>query len=421
METRESEVITREGFRGAMSLLKRNPDFRHLYFAQLISFGGDWFLLVALYGLVLDLTNSPLMASLILVAQLVPYFLFVPVAGVLADRLNRQALMVCADVVRAGLCLVFFLVGPGTVWLIYVLQALLALFTAAFEPTAEAAVPNLVDPEDLSLANSLVGSAWGTMLAIGAALGGVIAGTLGKNAAFIGDSISFVGSAALLVTIRRPFSEDRPQEHIPILKATAETVGYARKDRRVLALLAVKGGFGLAGGVLVLLPIFARDVYHKGDIGTGILYGMRGVGALIGPFIGRRVAGSTSSGMFRAIGFALFCFPVFYAIFPWMPFLILAGLCAVGAHVGGGAQWTLSTYGLQRFVPDRIRGRVFSFDFALVTLSIALSNLAAGWAAGRFGPETTMWALAGVGFVYAVGWWVGTRRMRAPAAVEATS
>jgi len=421
METRESEVITREGFRGAMSLLKRNPDFRHLYFAQLISFGGDWFLLVALYGLVLDLTNSPLMASLILVAQLVPYFLFVPVAGVLADRLNRQALMVCADVVRAGLCLVFFLVGPGTVWLIYVLQALLALFTAAFEPTAEAAVPNLVDPEDLSLANSLVGSAWGTMLAIGAALGGVIAGTLGKNAAFIGDSISFVGSAALLVTIRRPFSEDRPQEHIPILKATAETVGYARKDRRVLALLAVKGGFGLAGGVLVLLPIFARDVYHKGDIGTGILYGMRGVGALIGPFIGRRVAGSTSSGMFRAIGFALFCFPVFYAIFPWMPFLILAGLCAVGAHVGGGAQWTLSTYGLQRFVPDRIRGRVFSFDFALVTLSIALSNLAAGWAAGRLGPETTMWALAGVGFVYAVGWWVGTRRMRAPAAVEATS
>src|SRR5438034_303526 len=150
----------RGGFRGAMSLLRRNRDFRNLYLAQLISFGGDWFLLVALYGLVLDLTNSPLMASLILVAQLVPYFLFVPVAGVLADRLNRQALMVCADVVRAGLCLGFFLVGPGTVWLIYLLQALLALFTAAFEPTAEAAVPNLVEPEDLSLANSLVGSAW---------------------------------------------------------------------------------------------------------------------------------------------------------------------------------------------------------------------------------------------------------------------
>jgi MFS family permease len=422
METRESEVVTRGGFRGAMSLLKRNRDFRNLYFAQLISFGGDWFLLVALYGLVLDLTDSPLMASLILVAQLVPYFLFVPVAGVLADRVNRQALMVCSDVVRAGLCLGFFLVGPGTVWLIFVLQALLALFTSTFEPAAEAAVPNLVDPKDLSLANSLVGSAWGTMLAIGAALGGVIAGTLGKDAAFIGDSISFVASAALLITIRRPFSEARPAEHDPILKATAETISYARKDRRVLALLAVKGGFGLAGGILVLLPVFARDVYHQGDVGTGILYGMRGVGALIGPFIGRRVAGPTAGGMFRAIGFALFCFPVFYAIFPWMPFLILAGLCTVGAHVGGGAQWTLSTYGLQRFVPDRIRGRVFSFDFAFVTLSIALSNLAAGWAAEQFGPEATMIALAGIGFVYAVGWWFWTGRLRAPAtAAEARS
>src|SRR5436305_9433896 len=111
METRESDrPITREGFRGAMSLLRRNRDFRSLYLAQLISFGGDWFLLVALYGLVLDLTNSPLMASLILVAQLVPYFLFVPVAGVLADRLNRQVLMVTADVVRAVLVLAFFFV-----------------------------------------------------------------------------------------------------------------------------------------------------------------------------------------------------------------------------------------------------------------------------------------------------------------------
>jgi len=421
MQTRDSEDITREGFRGAVSLLRRNGDFRNLYFAQLISFGGDWFLLVALYGLVLDLTNSPLMASLILVAQLVPYFLFVPVAGVLADRLNRQVLMVSADVVRAVLCLGFFLVGPGTVWLIYVLQALLALFTAAFEPTAEAAVPNLVDPEDLSLANSLVGSAWGTMLAIGAGLGGVIAGTLGKNAAFIGDSISFVASAALLVTIRRPFSEARPTEHEPFLKATTETARYAREDRRVFALLAVKGGFGLAGGVLVLLPVFARDVFHQGDIGTGILYGMRGIGALIGPFIGRRVAGPHASGMFRTIGLALFCFPVFYAIFPFMPFILLAGLCTIGAHIGGGAQWTLSTYGLQRFVPDRIRGRVFSFDFAFVTLSIAVSNLAAGWAAGHFGPEATMIGLSVVGFVYAVSWWIGTRRMRATAPAAATS
>src|SRR5206468_8331117 len=153
-------------------------------------------------------------------------------------RVNRQALMVGADVVRAALCLGFFLVGPGTVWLLYVLQAILDVFTATFEPASEAAVPNLVEPEDLSLANSLVGSAWGTMLAIGAALGGVVAGTLGKDAAFIADSVSFVASAALLVTIRRPFSETRPVERTPFLKATAETATYARRDRRGFALPA---------------------------------------------------------------------------------------------------------------------------------------------------------------------------------------
>src|SRR2546429_6812324 len=139
---------------------------------------------------------------------------------------------------------------------------------------------------------------------------------------------------------------------------------------------------------------------------------MRGLGALIGPFLGRRLARSGERGLFRAIGLALFCFPLCYAIFPFMPLLVLAGIWSAGAHLGGGAQWTLSTYGLQRFVPDRIRGRVFSFDFALVTLSIALSNLAAGWAAQRFGPKRTMEGLAAVGFVYAVGWWMATRRLR---------
>ena len=415
MELRDSArlEIPRTGLRGVRSLLSRNHDFRSLYIAQLISFGGDWFLLVALYGVVLSLTHSALMASLVLVSQLVPYFLFVPVAGVLADRLNRQGLMVGADLARAALCLGFFVVGPGTVWVLFVLQAALAVFTAIFEPAAEAAVPNLVDLDDLSLANSLVGSAWGTMLAIGAGLGGLVSAGLGHGAAFVGDSLSFAASAALLIAIRRPFSEGRSAEEPNVWRATVATVRYARDDRRVLALLAVKGGFGLSGGVLVLLPVFARDVFHQGDVGTGILYGMRGVGALIGPFIGRRFAGTREPGLFRTIGLALFLFALFYGTFPFVPLLALAGVCSAGAHIGGGAQWTLSTYGLQRFVPDHLRGRVFSFDFALVTLTLALSNLGAGLAAEHFGPRHTMLGLAALGLLYAAGWWIGTRRLRA--------
>src|SRR5437588_2429206 len=164
------------------------------------------------------------------------------------------------------------------------------------------------------------------MLAIGAGLGGLVAAAFGRDAAFVGDAVSFAVSASLLVAIRRPFSEGRSADEPNVWRATVATVRYARDDPRVLSLLAVKGGFGLSGGVLVLLPIFARQVFHHGDIGTGILYGMRGVGALIGPFIGRRLAGTEESGLFRAIGLALFLLAVFYGTFPFVPLLALAGL-----------------------------------------------------------------------------------------------
>ncbi len=414
-ELRDSTGRTpRSGPRAAWSLLRRNVDFRRFYAAQLISFAGDWFLLVALYGLVLQETGSAVLASLILVAELAPQFVVAPIGGALADRMNRQVLMVLSDLARVVLCLGFLLVGPDSIWLIYPLLAGIAVFSASFEPTSSAAVPNLVDPEDLAIANVMVGSAWGTMLAVGAAIGGVFTAVAGRDAAYVADAVSFLASAVLLARVHRPFSEPREEghEHPGIVEATRETIRYARSDGRVLALLAVKGGFGLAGGVLVLLPVFATQVFHQGDTGIGILYGLRGVGALAGPFLARRIAGDSERGLFTAIGLALVCFGAFYMVFPFMPALLLAGLCSMGAHLGGGAQWTLSTYGLQTIVPDRIRGRVFAFDFALVTLTIMASNLVSGWAAEALGPRHAMLAFAGVALLYAVGWWLGTRSVR---------
>jgi MFS family permease len=415
VELRESAKlgVPRSGLRGAMSLLARNRDFRNLYVAQLVSYGGDWFLTVALFGLVLDTTRSPVMASLVLVSQMVPFFVFSPLGGVLADRLDRQRLMVAADLTRTALCFGFLLVNAGDVWLAFVLQAALAALGAMFDPASSAAVPNLVDEEDLATANVLVGSAWGTMLAIGAALGGLVAAAFGRNAAFMGDAASFAISATLLATIRRSFSEAREgAEHETFVRATVETLRYAKEDRRVLALISVKGGFGFASGVIVLLSVFAHQVFHKGDVGIGVLFAARGLGALIGPFIGRTIAGDDMRGLFRALGLALTTYGVFYSVFGLMPTLWIAAPFAAGAHLGGGAQWTLSTYGLQRIVPDRIRGRVFAFDFAFVTASITISNLVAGWSSERFGPRATMVGLAAVAASYAIVWWTATRRVR---------
>jgi MFS family permease len=109
-------VATREpvesegGFRASVSLLRRNPDFRRLYLASLISLGGDWFLIVALFGLVLELTGQAVAVAFTIAAQDLTYFLASPFAGVLADRLDRRRLMVAADLARAVLVLGFLFV-----------------------------------------------------------------------------------------------------------------------------------------------------------------------------------------------------------------------------------------------------------------------------------------------------------------------
>lgn len=400
----------------ALSLLRRNRDFRLLYAAELVSFAGDWFLFVALAGLVYSLTRSPALVALLIAAMTIPFALFTFVGGPLADRLNRQALMVAADLLRALLAFGFFLVqSRSQVWLVYVFAAGISALGAVFQPAASAAVPNLVEEDDLAAANVLSGSAWGTMLAVGAALGGLVVAAFGRGAGYLGDAASFLASAVLLLRIRRPFAEPREahQEHPGILKATIETARYARRDRRVLSLLAVKGGFGLATGVIGLLPVLALQVFHAGDRGTGLLYGFRGVGAFIGPFLTRRFfRDDDMKGLFWAISAALVTYSVFYAVVPWMPVLYLAGVVVLCAHLGGGAQWTLSTYGLQRIVPDHIRGRVFAFDYGLVTFSIALSSALAGLAADFFDVRIVMMGLAFVGIAYSLVWTLATRKVR---------
>lgn len=387
-----------------------------MFVAQLISYAGDWFLFVAMAGLIFSFTHSAGLVAALIGAQTVPSALLTFVGGPMADRVDRRKMMVTADVIRGVLALGFFLVrGRSTVWLAFVLAGAISGLEAFFEPAASAAVPNVVDTDDLAAANALVGSLWGTMLAVGAGLGGLVVAAFGRSAGYVGDAASFLVSAILLVRIRRPFSEPREAhvEHPNLWRATAETVRYARRDRRVLSLLAVKGGFGVGTGVIGLLPVLAFAVYSAGDRGTGILYGFRGLGALVGPFVARRfVREDDLSTLFWAISAALATYGVFYAFVPFMPEIYLAGVLVMGAHLGGGAQWTLSSYGLQRIVPDHIRGRVFAFDFGLVTASVAAAAAVAGVAADHFEVRPVMFGFACVGLAYAALWTVLTRRVR---------
>ena len=381
-----------------------------------MSFAGDWFLFVALAGLVFDLTHSPGLVAAVYAALTVPFAFFTFVGGPLADRLNRQVLMISADLARTALCFGFFLIHrPSQVWLVYVLAGSITALGALFEPASMAALPNLVDREDLGVANILSGATWGTMLAMGSAIGGLVVAAFGRKAGYLGDAASFFVSSMLLVRIRRPFSEPREphHEHPGLFEATREAVRYARKDHRVLAMLSVKAGFGLGGGVVALLPVLAFTVFHAGDRGTGILYGFRGFGVFLGPFLVRRfVREDDLSKLFWVISGAFVLWSISYAVVPWMPVIYLAGLIVFVGHLGGGMQWTLSTYALQVLVPDHIRGRIFAFDEGFITLTLALSATLSGWISDFVDVRLVMLGLTGITLAYSVIWTLATAGVR---------
>ncbi|HYJ61917.1 MAG TPA: MFS transporter [Actinomycetota bacterium] len=404
----------RAGLREAVDLLGRNRDFRRLFLASVISLGGDWFLFVAVGALVLEATGTAISIGLLVLAQDLPVFFATPWAGWLADHMDRRLLMIWCDWARVIVCASFLLVGPDNLWLAYVLLAILAVFAAAFDPASSAAIPNVVDPEDLPVANAMGGSLWGTMLAVGAAVGGIITAALGHDAAFVIDAASFAVSALLLTGVRRPFAERDAAQHerVGAMEAARETVAYARQDHRVMALISVKFGFGLAGGVLALIVVLAETVFDAGAVGFGILLAARGVGALIGPFIGHRVAGTGHRRLMPVIAGALAVFGLGYVAVGAAPTLWFAAFAVMVAHLGGGAQWVLSSFGLQRIVPDRIRGRIFSFDFALITLTFSISAVIASYLADRIGVREAIQIVGGLALGWSVVWWFLTKRVR---------
>ena len=394
-------------------LLRTNRDFRLLYFGTLISLGGDWFLTVALLDLVLQLTGSATLVSVMLLCQTLPIFFFTPHAGHIVDRVDRRKLMIAVDLVRVGACLLPLLVRtPAMLPFAYAGVILISIGSAYFEPASQAALPNLVAANELAPANVLMGSTWGTMLAGGAAIGGAVTAAFGRDVSFLVDAASFLLSAILLIRIRGRFAETRDALHVrpPLLASIRETIRYARAEPRVLGLLTVKGGYGIGGGVVAMLGVFGREVFQAGAFGIGLLFAARGIGALLGPFLIRGAMRSDEA-RYRAIAACIFAFGVGYAALAISKSLAFGFAAILFAHLGGGAAWQISTYGLQREVPDFIRGRVFAADYGFVTLTLALSGLVTGFASDHLGPLRATLATASLCLLFGVLWAWWTRKL----------
>lgn len=409
---------------GVAALLRTNPSFARLWVAQLISFAGDWISSVAMLGLLLDLTNDAAMVSLLVAAQTLPMFVTMPLAGVMADRLDRRRVMIWTNLLQAVFALGFLLVGrPDQVWLLFAFSVAMVVCEGFFTPASSAAIPNVVSLRHLAAANALAGASWGTMVAVGSAIGGLVAGYWGRSAAFVLNAISFLVAAALVTSVRVPFSSTPSETHAAtpgglrgLLAVTLsdfrDGLRYARDHASALALLLVKCIWGLGGGVLALLSVLPVEVLHAGDPGIGTLYASRGVGALFGPLLARALAVGRPRRMALLAALGVVSSGIFYAAFSLAPTLQWAATFVFIAHLGGGTQWVLSSTLLQRTVADRMRGRVSSLDFAGLTLTMTLSNLACGWCMSRgiAGPRAVgvtaglLLVVLGAGWIAWYGW-----------------
>ncbi len=401
-----------------LQLLRTNRDVRILFYAQIVSYLGDWFAYVALAGLVQDATGSRLLVSLVFVAFSLPSFLFSPIGGPAADRFDRRRLLIVVSLVQAVAAAALLVADSVHIWAVFVFQGVISAGAAFVRPAVEAAIPNLtLSPLELGQANALLGSSWGVMLALGAAVGGVFSEVFGRNAAFLANAASFVLAAALFGMIRKPMQEHEVGRHLdrPPMRPLAdmgEARRFARRDHVVLALMASKATFAVGAGVVSQLAVLASDVFKSGDTGRGLLIGARGIGAGLGPVLAARFTRGDTRRILLICGTAGCAFSLLYLGAAWAPSLWISVALVAAAHLGGGAQWTLTTYGLQMRAPDEIRGRVLAGDFAIVTLVLSVTSFTAGLVSEAIGVRAAITIFAGAAGVAGAVYLVLTRPLR---------
>jgi predicted MFS family arabinose efflux permease len=405
------------------NVLRTNRDLRLLFVAQNLSFMGDWFTFVALAGLVQDVTGSKFLVSLLLVAFSLPSFLASPIGGPVADRYDRRKVLIIVSILQAVAATGLLFIGDSRIWIAFVAQGSIAALAAFVRPALEAAIPNLArNPEELRQANAVFGSSWGVMLAVGAGIGGIFSQAFGREAAFIADIATFLIATGLIALVTRPMQEARTKtksRRIHPIRDMGEALHLAKSDPAIMSLLMSKMTFAVGAGVVSQLAVYAADSFNSGDAGRGLMLGLRGLGSALGPLVAARFVKDDLSRVILVCGISGLGFAGGYLAAAASPILIIAAIFIGLAHLGGGAQWTLSTYGLQMRCPDEMRGRVLAGDFALITLSLGLSSLAAGVVSEYIGARGAITVFALLAVCASVIYLLATRAVRAELKISA--
>ncbi|KYF88685.1 MFS transporter permease [Sorangium cellulosum] len=408
------------------SLLRRRPQFRRVWLSEIVSLLGDWMSFVAVSLLALGGEGGGVVAlALVMVGHHLPNALFAPVAGVLADRLDRRWLLVATSVAQGALTVAMLGAAVlGSVAAVQVLVFVRASVGALRLPAQSAVLRHVVAEDELLEANAIASATWSVMFAVGMAAGGLIA-SLGPAAALALDAASFGLSALFLWGLPPMVAEGRPEGGVlSALASVRRDIALAWKhawDRPPLldAVLAKTPVHLANGGALLLLNLVAAERAFAGTaaLTLGVLQCVRGAGTGVGPLVGVALVRRGLRGELAATGAA------------WMTFAAIAAFSVTGHAaaliavalvwgLGSGANWVLSSAEIQRLSPDRFVGRLSAIDNLVLTVGLCATSLGGAVLVERVGvPGVAAWLGLGAGVLA----WIGSQWMlrRRAAAVRA--
>jgi MFS family permease len=331
-----------------------------------------------------------------------------PFAGVLGDRFDRKVVMIASDLASAVLFLLMALAHAPA--LLLALAFLTAVAETPFESASAAAIPNLVDDEDLGWANGLISIGRNAGILVGPLLGGLLVAFVGAGWVFVANAVSFVISAALVASVRATFGgrsasggrADRASEH----QGFRAGFRFLVREPVLRTLAGAWMAMVLGLGMTMVADVPLVKLFDTGSWGYGVLISCWGAGSIVGSVMGRRLNARNEAPWFAAGTGLVALTSVVIGLSPWFA-LILAAALAMGF---GDAASLIAQQGiLQRRTPDEVRSRVAGAFDSVVHVGLALSYGIGGVAVTALGPRR-VYLLGGVAASLAV--WVALPAVR---------
>jgi len=384
---------------------------RRVALARLISYGGTSAAYTALLYVVYQRTGSSAWVAGTLLLTLGTRGAITPLAGSLGDRFDRRRVMIVSDLLGAA-CFAG-LAAAHTPVLLVAMAFLATLAESPFFPTSSAAIPNLVEPEDLAWANGTVafGSSLGYVM--GPAIGGLLVAAGGARAVFILDAVSFVASAALVATVRGSFASRRSDQEEETHRGTRAGFVFLWREPVLRRMTLAAAVFAISVGSILVAELPLSAAFGAGAVGFGLLGTSFDFGAIFGALAGKRVRPSTEGAWLVGGSFVTAVGLGAVAVMPAFP-PILACMCISGAS--DGLVDVVVSVIFQRRSPDAVRSRVLAALEAVFLLGLAAAFPFGGFLVGALGPRAA-YALGGAGCI-ASGLMLAPLIRRVPSAVR---